>query len=67
MCLAQGHNAVPSLRLEPATLRSQVKHSTTEPLLFHVISLNLDQWIRCYVKSFILEEGHMRNISLKLF
>ena len=31
MCLAQGHNAVPSVRLKRATLRSRVKHSTTEP------------------------------------
>ena len=32
MCLAQGHNAVTLVRLEPATARSRVKHSTTEPL-----------------------------------
>ena len=32
MCLAQGHNTVILVRLEPATRRSQVKHSTTEPL-----------------------------------
>ena len=32
MCLAQGHNAVTPVRLEPAALRSRVKHSTTEPL-----------------------------------
>ena len=31
MCLAQGHNAVTPVRLEPATPRSRVKHST-EPL-----------------------------------
>ena len=31
MCLAQGHSAVPPVRLEPATPKSQVKHSTTEP------------------------------------
>ena len=34
MCLAQGHNKVPPVRLKPATLRSLVKHSTTEPLRF---------------------------------
>ena len=33
MSLAQGHNTVTHERLEPATLQSQVKHSTTEPLL----------------------------------
>ena len=32
MCLAQGHNAVTPVRLEPAAPRSQVKHSTTETL-----------------------------------
>ena len=30
-CLAQGHITVPPVRLEPATPRSRVKHSTTEP------------------------------------
>ena len=32
MCIAQGHIAVMPVRLEPAASRSQVKHSTTEPL-----------------------------------
>ena len=32
MCLAQRHNAVTPVRLEPTALQSQVKHSTTEPL-----------------------------------
>ena len=36
MCLAQGHNAVTPVRLEPAALRSRVKHSTTEPLRLSV-------------------------------
>ena len=31
-CLAQGHNAVALVRLEPATPQSPVKHSTSEPL-----------------------------------
>ena len=31
-CLAQGHNTVPPVRHKPATSRSRVKHSTTEPL-----------------------------------
>ena len=30
--LLKDHNAVTLVRLEPAALRSQVKHSTTEPL-----------------------------------
>ena len=32
MCLAQGHNAVKPVRLEPAAPQSKAKHSTTEPL-----------------------------------
>ena len=32
MCLAQGHNTMTPVRLEPAAPRSRVKHSTTEPL-----------------------------------
>ena len=32
MHLAQGHNAVMAVRLEPAALLSRVKHSITEPL-----------------------------------
>ena len=32
MCLAQGHNSMMPVRLEPATPLSRVKHSTTEPL-----------------------------------
>ena len=31
MCLAHGHNAVPPVRLKPATPRSRVKLSITEP------------------------------------
>ena len=31
-CLAQGHNAVTPVRLEPTASWSRVKHSTTEPL-----------------------------------
>ena len=32
--LAQGHNAVTLVRLEPAALWSRVKHSTTEPPMY---------------------------------
>ena len=38
MCLAQGHNTVTPVRLEPATSRSQDKHSATEPLLSLILS-----------------------------
>ena len=43
MCLAQGHNAMTTMRLESAALRSRVKHSTTEPLpslAYHQFSAN---------------------------
>ena len=42
MCLAKGHNAVPPLRLEPATLRSGVKQSTTEPLSLRSLNNRLE-------------------------
>ena len=32
MCLAEGHNKVPPVRLQPATPLSRVKYPTTEPL-----------------------------------
>ena len=32
MCLAQGHNAVMPVSLKTGAARSQVEHSTTEPL-----------------------------------
>ena len=37
MCLAKGHNTVTPVRLKPAALRSQVKHSTTElPIVLYI-------------------------------
>ena len=37
--LLKDHNAVKPVRLEPAAPRSQIKHSTTEPLRFHFVAL----------------------------
>ena len=37
--LAQGHNTVMLVRLKPAAPRSQVKHSTTEPLRSPIVVL----------------------------
>ena len=42
MCLAQGHNAVTPVRLEPAAPQSRVKHSTTKPLR-SLKNLNVDE------------------------
>ena len=36
MCLAQGHNAVTLMRLQPVAPRSRAKHSTTEPMCSHI-------------------------------
>ena len=43
MCLAQGHNTVTPVRLEPAAPRSRVKHSTTERLCSLVNVSDADQ------------------------
>ena len=39
MSLAQGHNAVMPVRLEPAAPLSRVKHSITEPLRLRTSSI----------------------------
>ena len=49
MCHAQGHNAVTPVRLEPAALRSGIKHSPTERAtalpLVHLSVHKLNQWV----------------------
>ena len=47
-CLAQGHNAVPPVKLEPATPRSRVKYSTTA-LPFVLILANSADLIKCSI------------------
>ena len=48
--LAQGHNAVTPVRLEPAALQSRVKHSTTEPLRsLHYFLRNVAKFLECTV------------------
>ena len=53
--LLKDHNAVTPVRLEPAALRSRVKHSTTEPLR----SL-------CFSHKYIMrvEEGSGQNVEM---
>ena len=51
MCLAQGHNTVMPMRLEPAGPWSRVKHSTTEPLHSITVS-NLIVLLRSVVMLF---------------
>ena len=60
--LLKDHNAVTPVRLEPAALRSRVKHSTTEPLR----SLAMDERqynlgkFKVSLRPFnLLQEGHL--------
>ena len=60
MCLAQGHNAVTPVMLEPAAPRSRVKHSTTEPLRSlscHGPTVNSEIFARANFR----ETSHMRS------
>ena len=58
MCLAQGHNAVPPVRLKPATPRARVKLSITESqvnLFYKIINMELKEKLLsrhplCYIK-----------------
>ena len=43
-CLAEGHNTVPLVSLELATLGSKVLHSTTEPLHSSIWNDNFDKF-----------------------
>ena len=58
MCLAQGHNAVTGMKLQPAAFRSWVKHSTAEPLR----SLIMGNWEKTVLSP--LMENDMENIAL---
>ena len=51
MCLAQGHITVMPVRLEPAAPRSQVKHSTTEPLRSQQHTVNPNPKASCLFTS----------------
>ena len=44
MCLAQGHNTVTLVKLKPATPRSRVKYSTTEPLCSSIMVVITGVW-----------------------
>ena len=58
MCLAQRHNAVTPVRLEPAAPQSRVKLSTTEPLRSH--------WL-LVVSSNYLKKIHDFSIIIQVF
>ena len=46
MCHAQGHSAAMPVRLEPAALLSQVKHSITEPLRSNLDLVDINAYIK---------------------
>ena len=52
---AQGHNDVTPVKLEPAASRSQVKHSTTEPLRSHSVNVAYIRVPSIYQNIFISE------------
>ena len=62
MCLAQGHTAVTLVRLEPATPRSRINHSTTEQL--RSLNKNVLQ-IRSNMK--FAQRQHVINVYPLLF
>ena len=77
MCLAQGHNAVTLVRLEPAAAWSRVKHSTSEPLHFlihvngiiHSAPLNCGLFMLRTKKVGLLEKywaGIQHNVQVSL-
>ena len=69
MCLAQGHNAVMPMRLEPAALQARVKHSTTEPLCsqkrFSSMSEHNGHFYLAF-KNSMVKSYHLTNYDSKL-
>ena len=45
MCLAQGHNTVTPVKLEPTAPRSGVKHSTSPIIMLYLGSIGMDHVI----------------------
>ena len=75
MRLAQRHNAVTLMRLEPVALPSRVKHSTTEPLHAHVMEqgshrlekyLNFEGFLEKSLKVKSALKSTIRNLSKAL-
>ena len=62
MCLAQGHNAVTPVRLEPTALLYRVKPSTTEALSVVFIML-----INVKMPTIVKQVVHFAVLGLKLY
>ena len=68
MCLAQGHNTLTPVRLEPTALLPRVKHSTTEPLRSQKVKMllvhyNGDNCIKNFRKSCFTAMRHSDCLS----
>ena len=63
MCLAQGHNTLMPVRLEPATVRYLVNDSTTEPLCSQN-AMSVDYQVPFWIKK-IGKKWDSRAISRK--
>ena len=63
--LLKDHNAVTPIRLEPAALRSRVKHSTTEPLVYWVCRGLVKQCIQPYSCLESFGKGHTYGPTLR--
>ena len=57
ICLAQGHNTVAPVRLEPVAPQSRVKHPTTEPLR----SLFLKEYEHFIIRSNLCQSGLLKT------
>ena len=68
MCLAQEHNAVKPVRLEPVASLSQVQHSTTEPLLsliyFVISALEVFKLVRGFL--FVFSDNKDQKVSFSV-
>ena len=62
--LLKDHNAVTPVRLEPAALRSRVKHSTTEPLRSQICIC--DYFLLLKEKSILVDEISLAHKCLEL-
>ena len=60
MCLAQGHNMVPPVRIEPRTSQFGVQCSTTMPLhsLTNLLSLTSHEGVTKYLMCKVLVKDH---------
>ena len=65
LCLAQEHNAVTLVRLEPGAPRPQVKHSTTESLRSLHVHLYLWRLKLSYLSPYIFQMSYIHYSSSK--